>query len=100
MLAPPRPPETLAEQVLPLPLRRFPGAVPRRAFWDCHEALENAWRASGSDFYQALILYACLSAPSPSSADPVGALPLSLSADRMREGMKWNWRPEERKARA
>ena len=27
-------------------------------FWDSHEALEEAWRRNGSDFYQGLILYA------------------------------------------
>ena len=27
-------------------------------FWDSHEALEEAWRSNGSDFYQGLILYA------------------------------------------
>lgn len=30
----------------------------QRRFWDAHEALEDAWRATRSDFYQALILYA------------------------------------------
>ena len=27
-------------------------------FWESHEALEAAWRRSGSDFYHALILFA------------------------------------------
>lgn len=30
----------------------------REEFWESHEALEDAWRATGSDFYQGLILYA------------------------------------------
>jgi hypothetical protein len=133
ILAPPRPPETLAGQALPLPFRHFLELYRAGRFWDSHEALENAWRASGSDFYQALILYAsawvhrergnahgvraqlrkaiarldaypdtylgldiselrehCVAvqrevAKNPTSwADQVGALPLSLSADRMR----------------
>jgi len=28
------------------------------AFWDSHEALEDAWRESRSEFYHGLILYA------------------------------------------
>ncbi len=30
----------------------------RSQFWDSHEALEDAWRRTGSEFYHALILYA------------------------------------------
>lgn len=30
----------------------------RTRFWDSHEALEDAWRRTGSEFYHALILYA------------------------------------------
>jgi hypothetical protein len=30
----------------------------RRDFWESHEALEAAWRETGSEFYHALILYA------------------------------------------
>lgn len=30
----------------------------RAQFWDSHEALESAWRRTGSEFYHALILYA------------------------------------------
>jgi predicted metal-dependent hydrolase len=30
----------------------------RGRFWDSHEALETAWRRTGSDFYHALILFA------------------------------------------
>jgi predicted metal-dependent hydrolase len=28
------------------------------AFWESHEILEGGWRATGSDFYQGLILFA------------------------------------------
>ncbi len=35
-------------------LRRFN----RGAFWESHEALEEAWRRTGSEFYHALILFA------------------------------------------
>jgi predicted metal-dependent hydrolase len=28
------------------------------SFWESHEVLEDAWRATGSDFYQGLILFA------------------------------------------
>lgn len=30
----------------------------RSEFWDSHEALEEAWRQTGSEFYHALILFA------------------------------------------
>jgi len=30
----------------------------RSQFWESHEALEDAWRRTGSEFYHALILYA------------------------------------------
>lgn len=30
----------------------------RAEYWDSHEALEAAWRETGSEFYHALILYA------------------------------------------
>jgi len=30
----------------------------RGAYWDSHEALEHAWRATGSGFYRGLILFA------------------------------------------
>lgn len=30
----------------------------RGEFWESHEALEQAWRATGSQFYHALILFA------------------------------------------
>lgn len=42
----------------PPPLRRFLELYAAGRFWDSHEALEDAWRETGSDFYQALILYA------------------------------------------
>ena len=43
---------------LPGPLRRFLELYGASRFWDSHEALEEAWRRSRSDFYQGLILYA------------------------------------------
>ncbi len=42
---------------LPGPLRRFLELYGASRYWDSHEALEEAWRRSGSDFYQGLILY-------------------------------------------
>lgn len=42
----------------PDPLRYFLELYGANRFWDSHEALEEAWRRSGSDFYQGLILYA------------------------------------------
>lgn len=42
----------------PAPLRNFLELYGQGRFWDSHEALEDAWRANGSDFYQGLILYA------------------------------------------
>ena len=46
------------EARLPDPLRQFLELYGASRFWDSHEALEAAWRESGSDFYQGLILYA------------------------------------------
>ena len=43
---------------LPDPLRRFLDLYHDAEFWESHEALEDAWRETGSDFYQGLILYA------------------------------------------
>lgn len=43
---------------LPAPLVRFLDLFNDAEFWESHEALEDAWRARGSDFYQGLILYA------------------------------------------
>lgn len=43
---------------LPAPLRRFLDLYHDAEFWESHEALEDAWRETGSDFYQGLILYA------------------------------------------
>ena len=37
---------------------RFLELFTRQQFWDSHEALEEAWRENGSEFYHALILYA------------------------------------------
>lgn len=42
----------------PRPLRDFVELFEARRFWDSHEALEEAWRDSRSDFYHGLILYA------------------------------------------
>jgi predicted metal-dependent hydrolase len=38
--------------------RTFVALFNRGAYWDSHEVLEQAWRATGSDFYQGLILVA------------------------------------------
>ena len=46
------------EARLPGPLRQFLELYGASRFWDSHEALEEAWRRKGSDFYQGLILYA------------------------------------------
>jgi hypothetical protein len=46
------------EARLPGPLRQFLELYGASRFWDSHEALEEAWRRNGSDFYQGLILYA------------------------------------------
>lgn len=43
---------------LPPPLRRFVRLFNEAEFWESHEALEEAWRETGSDFYQGLILFA------------------------------------------
>ena len=43
---------------LPPSLRRFLQLFNDAEFWESHEALEGAWRETGSDFYQALILFA------------------------------------------
>lgn len=43
---------------LPPDLRRFLELVERGAFWESHEALEESWRETGSEFYHGLILYA------------------------------------------
>lgn len=43
---------------LPGSLLRFVELVRREAFWESHEALEEAWRETGSEFYHGLILYA------------------------------------------
>lgn len=37
---------------------RFIELFNRGEFWESHEALEEAWRETGSEFYHALILYA------------------------------------------
>jgi len=47
-----------ADPQAPTPLRQFLEHYRAGRFWDSHEALEGAWREKGSDFYQALILYA------------------------------------------
>lgn len=38
--------------------RAFVALFNRGAYWESHEALEEAWRETGSDFYQGLILLA------------------------------------------
>ena len=43
---------------LPAPLARFVELFNRGEYWESHEALEDAWRATGSGFYHGLILYA------------------------------------------
>ena len=43
---------------LPPPLTRFVELFNDGRYWDSHEALEDAWRETGSGFYQGLILYA------------------------------------------
>lgn len=42
----------------PDPLLRFVELVDRGEFWESHEALEDAWREQGSEFYHGMILYA------------------------------------------
>lgn len=37
---------------------RFLQLFNRQEYWESHEALEDAWRRGGSEFYHALILYA------------------------------------------
>lgn len=43
---------------LPRPLLDFVDLFNREEYWESHEALEDAWRETGSDFYQGLIIYA------------------------------------------
>ncbi len=43
---------------IPRELERFVRLFNREEFWASHEELEDAWRRTGSDFYQGLILYA------------------------------------------
>jgi len=43
---------------VPAPLVRFAGLVDGGRYWESHEVLEEAWRRTGSAFYQGLILYA------------------------------------------
>jgi predicted metal-dependent hydrolase len=52
----PTPPTTPAE-VHP-DFATFLDLFNRGEFWESHEALERAWRATGSEFYHALILFA------------------------------------------
>lgn len=42
----------------PEPLERFVARFNAGSFWESHEILEGAWRETGSDFYQGLILLA------------------------------------------
>ena len=48
----------MAETLPPPALAKYLDLFNRGEFWESHEALEGAWRATGSDFYQALILFA------------------------------------------
>jgi uncharacterized protein len=43
---------------LPKALLEFTRLFNRGDYWESHEALEGAWRETGSAFYQGLILYA------------------------------------------
>jgi predicted metal-dependent hydrolase len=43
---------------VPAPLRQFVASFNAGSFWESHEILEGAWRETGSDFYQGLILVA------------------------------------------
>ncbi|MGH7624033.1 MAG: DUF309 domain-containing protein [Gemmatimonadaceae bacterium] len=43
---------------LPAPLAEFLARFNRGEYWESHETLENAWRASRSEFYHGLILFA------------------------------------------
>lgn len=43
---------------IPRELEAFVRLFNREEFWASHEELEDAWRRTGSDFYQGLILYA------------------------------------------
>ena len=43
---------------LPASLDRFVVLFNRGEYWESHEALEDAWRATGSGFYHGLILFA------------------------------------------
>lgn len=43
---------------IPDALRRYVDLVCRGEYWASHEALEDAWRKTGSGFYHGLILYA------------------------------------------
>lgn len=42
----------------PTPLRDFLALYRQGEYWESHEVLEGPWREQGSDFLQALILYA------------------------------------------
>jgi predicted metal-dependent hydrolase len=42
----------------PRQLEDFVARFNRGSFWESHEILEAAWRETGSDFYQGLILFA------------------------------------------
>lgn len=43
---------------LPAAFREFVRLLRRGDYWESHEALEDRWRKTGSDFYQGLIIYA------------------------------------------
>lgn len=47
-----------SDDTAPPALRRFTELFNGGKYWDSHEALEEAWRENGSEFYHGLILYA------------------------------------------
>ena len=50
--------DVVPRHAFPEPFLRFVTLFNAGRFWDSHEALEDAWRETGSDFYHGLILYA------------------------------------------
>lgn len=50
--------DPVAAERVDLRFARFLDLFNRTEFWESHEALEDAWRETGSEFYHALILYA------------------------------------------
>ena len=50
--------DSVAAEAVDPRFARFLELFNRGEFWESHEALEEAWRENGSEFYHALILYA------------------------------------------